>query len=190
MPFSEAKRGFDIAAQGGKCQTPIYNPETGYQICGTTTNLEDDHLTPESQLLFEGQEDPNKTEGIIRCQTHHTGRGMMVNDDGSEELAPYGHPNWSRHPDMGQARADYGNDHDSFRKAAGKHQEAVRRGERMTNDDEGVTEAERERVNIMTHAYCVENEVTPPVPKEHKKFERKSWTDIFFGTRGHEEDEA
>ena len=68
------------------------------------------------------------------------------------------------------------------------NQEMVKKGERITNDDEGVTEYERERVQQMSMDYCLENDVTPPDPKNHKRFEKHSWTDIFFGTRGHEED--
>jgi len=190
MPFIESMRNFIRNAQDNKCQTMIYTEAGGYQPCASTESLEVDHLTPESQLLAEGSEDPNHTEGIVRCQKHHTGRGQQLQDDGfTEELSNYGEPEWSRHPDMGEARANYGKDQDSFRKAAAKHQEAVKRGERITNDDEGVTEYERERVQQMTHDYCIKNDIKPPDPKNHKRFEEHHWYDIFLGNRSHEEDE-
>src|SRR3990167_3914265 len=189
MSFVESVRSFFKASQDNQCQTMVYSEAGGYQLCGKTEELEVDHLTPESQLLFEGSEDPNHTEGMVRCQTHHTGRGQQIQEDGyTQEEAVYGEPDWSRHPDMGHARSVYHQDPESFRKAALKHQEMVKKGERITNDDEGVTEYERERVQQMSMDYCLENDVTPPDPKNHKRFEKHSWTDIFFGTRGHEED--
>jgi hypothetical protein len=165
MPFSESLRNWHIRAQQF-CQTLIYGEEEGYKPCGSTQRLEVDHLTPESELIEHGL-DPNNTDAIVRCQKHHTGDGIIHDDSGELRLASYGEDGWSRHPDMGQARQDYRNgDTGAFKSAAKKHHEAVLRGERITNDDWGVTEHERERVRRIESKYRQEHpEDKKPVPK-------------------------
>ena len=183
MPFAEAIRNFLLETQNRKCQTMVYDEERGWHICAATDDLEVDHLTPESELKEQGR-DSNKTEGIVRCQPHHTGQGLRREEGGETEIAGYGEPDWSRHPDMGQARADYrAGEKEAFQKAAKNHHDAARKGQRITNDDWSVTEAERKRVQEMS---IRSGEIYPQTkPKGGKQ---KRWTDIFIGSRRYMED--
>lgn len=190
MPFPTKERAFQLRAQGNKCQTMIYTEAQGYHICGSTKDLELDHLYPESQLIVEGQLDPNHSPGIVRCQRHHTGFGIVY-EHGVKQIAPAGSPEWSRHPDMGQALISYRNgDKDAFKNAAKKHVVAAERGLRITNDDVRFTESEVARVQEMNVRHVITTGERVPVVRNHGKFTLKHWSDIFFGTRSHKEDEG
>lgn len=189
MPFPPQERSFQIKVQGGKCQTLVYTEQRGFQICGRTERLELDHLYPESQLIVQGKIEPNTSPGILRCQMHHTGSGIIY-DHGQPIIAPKGDPQWSRHPDMGRARELYrlGNK-DAFKDAAQVHVLYAGMGLRITNDDCLSVQEEVVRVQEMNTRYVLATGEKKPEVKPHCKFIRKSWTDIFFGKRSYKEDE-
>lgn len=192
MPFPSKERSFQIEAQGGICQTMVYKESTGWHPCGSTDHLEVDHLFPESGLIYSGELDPNTSPAIVRCKKHHTGQGMTRDEDnaGYGRLASYGEPEWSRHPDMYNALLQYREgDKDAFRKCAAQHRVEASHGIRITNDDLGVTLYERNRVRDMVQEFVTMTGEQAPHTKPHKAFVRKSWTDIYMGTRSYPQDE-
>lgn len=181
MPFPEKVRLFDLAAQGYRCQTLIYkNDQVGWTVCGSRKDLEDDHIYPESELLYLGTEDPSTTYGIIRCQQHHTGQGIAHDDDGTIYIAPYGSPEWSRHPDMGQALIDYRNgDKKAFLVCGRQHHIAAQQHIPITNDTWAIREKERLRVQELSTRYTQKTGIVRP-EIHHKKFVKKHWYDVYF----------
>jgi hypothetical protein len=124
---------------------------------------------------------------ILRSQQHHTGEGV----DETGEIAGYGHPAWSRHPDIGKARTLYQHgDKQAFDTALKKHQEAVQHDQSFTNDDWGVRDWEEKLVAEMELKYVLTHPEDPK-PTIHRKNppELKHWTDIYYGIREYAEDQ-
>ena len=164
----------------GKDQTMIYTEKRGWHPSGQRSQ-EVDHLTPESEMRQRGL-NPDNSTGIPRSKQHHTGDGL----DESGELAPFGHPAWSRHPDIGEAYKAYRNgDKQAFRKAIKKHREAVERGEEFTNDDWGTRYEEDKRMTEKAARYVLHHPEDPkPVINHKKKPQGKHWYDgLFEGKR-------
>lgn len=168
--FNKRVRDWWMRVADYECQTQVYTERAGYTICGREAR-EVDHIIPESVLIEMGV-DPNTGFAMPRCVAHHRSRGIA---SGGRRLAEYGEPNWSKHPDMGDALAQYRlGDPDAFKKAVREHREATARGERFWNSDEGVDQFEIDWMKQMAYEYVMRTGDRRPRVKPHPAF-RKRW---------------
>ena len=176
MPFPEKIRKYALAVTDGRCITPIYDEVQGWHLCGDPAT-DVDHLEPESVVLYEYGDPNNDSTPIPRCKKHHTGVGMAFDED-EIYLASFGEADWSRHPDMGAALEAYREgDKEAFMKAARKHIEKYKEGERFWNEDEGSERYEKELFDRMAQ----EKGIDRPNVKPHKGVKhKKHWASELF----------
>lgn len=145
-------------------------------MCRSKVNLEDDHIEPEAQMLADGRDPNNESHGIIRCKSHHRGRGKR--QDGT--YASWGEPEFSKHPDIFEAGEKYHEgDKTAFSRASRLHQERARRGVRYWNTSEEVDQHEIERVKDMEWKHFLKTGETRPKVKP-KPVKKKRWFDDLF----------
>lgn len=180
MPFPERVRRYHERVQGNRCQQEVYSERRGWTTCGKT-DVEDDHIEPEAWMLQRGRDPNNESHGILRCRTHHRGRGR-VNTVEPERVAYWGEENYSRHPDMGDAQEAYRRgDREAFVKAGKLHEARAKRGIRYWNGDEGTDRHEAERVEEMEWKHFLTTGETRPKVKPHKDIvKKKKWYEGLF----------
>ena len=174
MPFPEKVRRYHSRVQGNQCQQEVYTERRGWRLCSRTEHLEDDHIEPEAQMLADGLDPNNDSHGIIRCKTHHRGRGRR--EDGS--YASWGEPEFSRHPDMFEAGEKYHEgDKQAYARAGKLHEERAKRGIRYWNTSEETDQHEIERVEDMEWKHFLLTGETRPKVKP-KPVTKKKWYDL------------
>lgn len=121
-----------------QCQFPVYDEDRGFHACGRKGRLEVHHLRPQRQGKSEGmtEEELDRPENLLTlCYYHHQ---VFI------------------HPDMEEARKDYGRQKrrgikkpDSFKRAFQERDRKVRNGEVYWNDDwdEAMKEVAKERTD-------------------------------------------
>lgn len=185
MPFPKPIRDWWIRVWGGESGSVVYSEKRGWFRSGRPAD-QVHHIRPESELIEQGL-DPDQTPAIPLSQDEHVGRGVdfFGND------IPFGEYGHSMHPDMGQAREEYRKgDKEAFTKAAKKHHQRAKKGEKIVNTDEQLDGWLTQQAEDMARRYVQENPDDPkPVVKHRNPTIRKNWTDIFFGTRSYPEDE-
>ncbi len=183
MPFPEKMAHWIQRAGGNKCQVVFWDEKRDqWKQCGNESE-HSHHVIPESALLYEGK-DPNNSDGIGACKFHHVGPGNA--DDNTPFTGDF-----SFHPDMGQALIEYrAGDKESFKKAAKKHIEAVKKGEHFWGGDEQTDGYYLDHARQMVYQYSMDHPEDPkPTTREHPKRTHKHWADIYFGKRSYPEDE-
>jgi hypothetical protein len=170
--YPERMRKHWRAVGDNKCQTHIYDERRGWYICGSTRDIEVDHLVEESVQLENGQ-DPNNSVGIPRCHEHHCGTGL-VRDRGELRYAAYGEREWSRHPDMGAALQAYRKgDKDAFKIAALRHHALAKEGKAVSNISAEVIQWETDYMLKLEQEYIEKTHNKRPQMKPHPRFKRR-----------------
>lgn len=98
------------------------------------------------------------------------------------------------HPDIAQAAESYRRgDKEAFSKALSAHREAVRRGERFWEGDDGSDQALIDFIGRKSEAYTrrTGDRCPPSSPGRQEKFAKlkKHWTDVPLGIRRYPQDE-
>lgn len=176
MPFAKEVRDWWMRVAYGECQARYITEEDGVVQCLSLAD-EVHHIIPASELLVEGL-NPNDAVGLPLCRDHHRGN--------SDE--PMFDPNFSMHPDMGEALELYrqGNKN-AFKEAALVHHEMAGKGERINNGDWATDEYYLQGMEFMAVQYLLEH---PDDPKPHSKsglqrqMKPKHWYDVFGGDSG------
>lgn len=176
MPFPDRLRNWWMRATGNgdasqaQCQWRYFDTNEELLQC-TYQGEQVHHPIAESYLLNALAQNPNEIEGLVVCLYHHIiGRGDVFE------------PNGSFHPDMGEARRNYHNDHDSFRKAGHAHHEAALRGERFWN---GTPETDQFYITVAreiaeNYAFTHPEDPKPPIKIHPKLMEHKKWYQVIF----------
>lgn len=160
--------------QKAHCQVETYSEKKGFVECGRRDNLQVHHLYPEAEAIENG-DNPDFSIGLVACALHHVGRQR------DEDNLPFT-GQFTFHPDIGEAQVLYrAGDHEAYKKAMEKHQEAARRGERCRGGDWGSDEYYTDKQTVRASKYQQKHpeDLLPVVnhqkPKEHKK---RHWYDI------------
>lgn len=184
MPFPKPIRDWWMRVAEGKDQTMIYTEEKGWHQSSQKAE-EVDHLTPESEMIYQGK-NPDTSVAVPRSKQHHVGKGR----DENGEIAPFGHPAWSRHPDIAEADEAYRKgDKEAFKEAIKRHREMVARGEVFTNDDAGMRRYEEEKMLEKATRYLAKHP-NDPLPVVHHKEKAlpihftHNWWDGLFSKNG------
>ena len=191
MPFPENRRLWLRRAFGGKSMEYTISEKAGLKRSNLPIE-EIHHIDPESKLLFDGSQDPNRSDPLPLTKKEHRGLGLVSDDGKTRRLALPFERGHSFHPDIGQALEDYRHgDKKAFKKATDIHREKATQGKRITNTDEATDEWYREQSLLEIQKYA-RNHPEDPVPKvrNHLKFKKKNWWDIFTGERKYEEDDV
>jgi len=192
MPFPEKLAKWYIRASGGRSLDYTYSERRGFSRSNNQAQ-QVHHIEPESMLLEQGIIDPNTSPALPLHKEEHVGLGFTRDEDhcGMGRQAIIFEPGHSFHPDMGQALYQYRDgDKQAFKKAAHEHVVQAQNGVSITNSDCGADQWLSEQAQNEQWIYHLEHADDPkPDIKPNKKFVRKSWTDIYIGTRSYPKDE-
>ena len=169
--FHKKIKDYWDAVGGNKCQTHIYNERQGWYTCGSIQFIETDHTIEESVALALGLDPNNDVVGLPRCRNHHQGPGLVY-ENGIARLAHYGEPQWSKHPDMYQARMAYrAGDLEAFKKCGHEHHRRALAGEPVSNISPEVTQFEIEWMLHLEQVYSRATGLQRPSVKPHPRFD-------------------
>ncbi len=94
--YKKPLRDWWMRVANGKCQVDIYDEKKGWHQCNEPAT-EVHHTIPEAWSITHGMEaHKDECPGLPACTRHHSG------SNGDEFT-----PNFSFHPDMGEARSNY-----------------------------------------------------------------------------------
>lgn len=184
MPFPKSIRDWWVRVWGGQSGDVYYDETTGWTR-SQEPGQEVHHIIPESELKSRGQ-NPDNTPAIPLSRGEHSGRGR--NERGG--IIPFGQKGHSMHPDMGEAREQYREgDKKAFEKAARRHKEKARRGQKIVNTDEQLDGWLTEQAKEKSWIYRLLHPEDPPPTVIHRNNDTEHWTDVYYGTRSYPEDE-
>ncbi len=184
MPFPKSIRDWWVRVWGGQSGAEYYEEGTGWVRSDEPAD-QVHHITPESELIERGM-NPDQTPAIPLSRSEHVGRG----EDTEGDFIGWGQRGHSMHPDMGEALDQYRQgDKDAFKKAARVHHKKAQRGEKVVNTDEQLDGWLTQQAQDRASQYVQDNPDDPKPEVHHRNQKRSHWSDIFFGTRSHEEDE-
>lgn len=189
MGFKPSSREYWLKVAGYKCQYEYYDEKRGWVKCDRRADHVH-HIAPEGWLLEQG-DDPEFTYGLPLCKFHHENYQ-------DQTMEPEEHSrNFSFHPDMGKAFADYkaykervlalGKRHagpSPFQEEVTEHRKKAKQGERYWAGTPEIDSYYTQKMRDQATRYGALTGEKPSDRKGHpytNKARKRHWWDDFFG---------